>query len=315
MDRAYRRYCLLALAGIALASSYPLYMGARVLLGMARDGAIPIADYPKYIIPYTPVCLALIMGTILIPILNRFSPRRSRMYGTAVSLAVFFIAERYLETSVLVRTEELIPLESWQMSLCYQPPENFVTRTWEAVNVLLGGYSPAFKLHFYLISCLIIVAWLNCLYGCAGMFLTGERRRKKALGIQAVSCLVFTGMCVWACFTSFYRTGELTVSPLSAVLMALFFIAMGVTAGAFAASLTMGKRKALSETLPVMTAVVMTCLMYAGEMILLNGSLYRFGNGFLFGGLGPLVLAPIDLMVILAAGAVTYAICRAVETK
>ena len=50
--------------------------------------------------------------------------------------------------------------------------------------------------------------------------------------------------------------------------------------------------------------------MYIGEMILLNGNLYRFGRGFLFEGLGKLVLAPADLLVIITSGAVTWLICR-----
>jgi len=49
--------------------------------------------------------------------------------------------------------------------------------------------------------------------------------------------------------------------------------------------------------------------MYIGEMILLSGNLYRFGSGFMFEGLGTLVLAPIDILVIIASGLVTWLIC------
>ena len=51
------------------------------------------------------------------------------------------------------------------------------------------------------------------------------------------------GMCIWACFTSFYRGGELNVSALSALLMSVFFTLLGVTLGVFTGSFTLGKDK------------------------------------------------------------------------
>lgn len=215
-----------------------------------------------------------------------------------------------METKVLVQAQGVVVLESWQMALCYVPPEQFETRTWEAVDVLLGGYSPAFKIHFYLISVVIIVSLLNCFYGFAKMIRSGDSSRKKALIIQAVSSVIFLGMCIWACFTAFYRTGELTVSPLSAVLMAVFFALLGITMGVFTGSFTLGKRKMLSVTTPALVAVLVTVLMYIGEMILLSGNLYRFGQGFLFDGLGELVLAPVDVLIIAATGGITLLVCQ-----
>ncbi|MBQ9562233.1 MAG: hypothetical protein IJU99_02160 [Lachnospiraceae bacterium] len=293
-----------------VASAYPLCMGIRVLVHMARSGAIPLEEYPKYVIPYTPIALAVITGVLLIPLLQKLTLKRDLLFGTLISVAVFYVAERIMETRVLVQTQELIPLESWQMSLCYVPPEQYETRTWEAVDVLLGGYSPAFKIHFYLISVVIIVSLLNCFYGFAKMIRSGDSRRKKALVTQTVTALIFLGMCIWACLTAFYRTGELTVSPLSAVLMAVFFALLGITMGVFAGSFSLRKKKLLSEALPAAVAVLVTVCMYIGEMILLNGNLYRFGRGFLFEGLGKLVLAPADLLVIITSGAVTWLICR-----
>jgi hypothetical protein len=51
-------------------------------------------------------------------------------------------------------------------------------------------------------------------------------------------------------------------------------------------------------------------LMYVGEMCLLHRHLYRFGTAFLFRGMGALVLAPVDLLVILAPGLLTWLILR-----
>lgn len=311
--KKYRNFYLFSLLGVLAASFYPIYMGVRVVSEMLRNGAVPLESYPKYVIPYTPIAIALFMGVLLLPVFQRISRKLDLLFGSVFSVAIFFVTERLMETKILVKTQEVVPLEGWQMSLCYVPPEEYRTRVWEAVDVLLGGYSPAFKLHFYLISAVLIVSLLNCFYGFAKMIRLDDHTRKAALTIQTVTSLVFLGMCVWACFTSFYRTGELTVSAVSAVLMAVFFALFGVTAGTFVGSFTLGKNRMLSMLLPAAVSVLATLAMYVGEMILLSGNLYRFGTGFFFDGIGGLVFAPVDLLIIIASGAVTLLICRFID--
>lgn len=311
--KKYRKFYIVSSIGVILASCYPIFMGIQVVVEMLRNGTVPLERYPKYVIPYTPAAIALILGVLLIPVFQHLSEKRSFLWGAVFSMGIFFMAERLMETKILVQTEEAIPLESWQMALCYVPPEQYQTRTWEAVDILLGGYSPAFKLHFYLISAILIVSLLNCFYGFAQMIRLEDYRRKKALTSQAVTSLAFLGMCVWACFTSFYRTGEITVSALSAVLMAIFFVLMGVAAGVFAGSFTLERDSRLSVLFPAILSALITSAMYVGEMILLNGNLYRFGTGFFFTGIGSLILAPVDLLIILISGCGTALICRAVK--
>ena len=60
-------------------------------------------------------------------------------------------------------------------------------------------------------------------------------------------------------------------------------------------------------------ASVLTLIMYIGEMILLSGHLYRFGSGFLFDGLAGIVLAPIDILIIIASGCINATICYAIS--
>lgn len=311
--KKYRKFYIVSSIGVILASCYPIFMGIQVVVEMLRNGAVPLERYPKYVIPYTPAAIALILGVLLIPVFQHLSEKRSFLWGAVFSMGIFFMAERLMESKILVQTEEAIPLESWQMALCYVPPEQYQTRTWDAVDILLGGYSPAFKLHFYLISAILIVSLLNCFYGFAQMIRLEDYRRKKALTSQAVTSLAFLGMCVWACFTSFYRTGEITVSALSAVLMAIFFVLMGVAAGVFAGSFTLERDSRLSVLFPAILSALITSAMYVGEMILLNGNLYRFGTGFFFTGIGSLILAPVDLLIILISGCGTALICRAVK--
>lgn len=313
--KKYYSFCFVSLLGVIAASFYPILMGVRVISETLKNGAVSLENYPKYVIPYTPISIAIILGVALIPLLQRLTKKLDLLFGAVFSLVIFFVAERLMETKVLVQTTELVPLEGWQMSLCYMPPEQYRTRVWEAVDVLLGGYSPAFKLHFYLISAVLILSLLNCFYGFAKMIKLENYSRKTALIIQTITSLAFLGMCVWACFTSFYRTGELTVSPISAALMAVFFALFGICSGVFVGSLTLGKNRALSMALPSAVSALGTLAMYVGEMILLNGSLYRFGKGFFFEGLGAIVLAPVDIVIILASGAITLMICATVGRR
>jgi hypothetical protein len=64
----YKKYCWYSLAVAVAVSIYPLYMGISVITKMVQNGAVPIEEYPKYIIPYTPIAIALIVGVLLIPL-------------------------------------------------------------------------------------------------------------------------------------------------------------------------------------------------------------------------------------------------------
>ena len=313
--KKYWKFYGFSLLGVVIASSYPIYMGGRVVREMLQNGAVAMENYPKYIIPYTPIAMALIFGVLLLPLFQKLFRRLDFLCGAVFSTGIFFVAEILMEKKILVQAQKVVFLESWQMAMCYIPPEQYLTRTWEAVDVLLGGYNPAFKLHFYLIAVALIVSLLNCFYGFSKMIRSGDDTRKKALTIQTMTSIAFLGMCIWACFTAFYRTGEVTVPAVSAILMAVFFVLLGIMMGIFVGSYTLGKIRKPAIALPAIIASLITLFMYIGEMILLSGHLYRFGSGILFDRLGILVLAPIDLLVILASGGITALICAAINRQ
>lgn len=314
--KRYYLYCFLAVIAVLAMAYYPIRMGLAVVRDMARQGYVPQENYPKYVIPYAPMAAAVTVGVILMPLMQKLFKKRGFLAGAIIALAVFLVLELLMETRILVQTKELkTTIESWQLFACYVPPELYETRVWQAVDVLLGEYSPWFKVHFYFISAVIIVTLLNSVYGFGRMIRTGDKTRLTALLMQTAASLMFLGMCIWACFTAFYRTGELTVSPVSAVLMGVFFALMGVTAGLFVGSFTINRRRGAALILPAAAACATTLIMYVGEMLLLHGELYRFGKGFFFDALPLVSLAPVDIVIILAAGAVTLLLCIAAGRK
>ena len=132
--------------------------------------------------------------------------------------------------------------------------------------------------------------------------------------LQAVSVSVFIALCIFACFTAFYRTGETLVPPISAFLMSIFFIVFGVTAGAYSGGLLYDRKPKISLLLPALIASTTTIVIYIGELCVMNGILFKFGSGFLFEPLaGPFAL--IDLIVIIASGLITYALLFALKRK
>ena len=310
-SKSFNRYYLLSCLGVLIASYYPLSMGVRVITDMLMNGTVMKENYPKYIIPYTPISVAIIVGVLLMPLFIRIFKRFAFAGGAVSVTGIFFGLELLFEQKVVVSTAETVTkLEDWQMYMCYVPPEgwgeNVTTyKTQTAVDILMGDYNPAFKLHFYIISILLIVTILNCLYGFGVMIKNWDKRRCKSLILQSICSAVFLGLCILACFTAFWRDGSIRVSSLSAALMTVFFILFGVTAGVFVGSFLLGKRKLVSVWIPAISASVMTLLMYIGEMVLLNGHLYSLGSGFLFEGLPGIVFAPIDLLVVLLSGSVT----------
>ena len=308
-------YWLLAVLGTLAISAYPIYMGVKVLRYMTMYGFVPQKNYPKYIIPYTPVAIAVMVTVCLMPVLFKKLKKYSMLTASGIALVVFFVAELLFEQKVIVNGTLSAKLERWQMFMCYVSPETYQTRNWKAVDVLIGEYSPTFKIHFYMISVVLILTILSCLYGFGQMVLTGNRKKRKVLVIQSVCSALFLGLCIFACFTAFFRNGELLVSPLSAVLMGVFFSLLGVTVGTYVGSFLLGKKKAVAVGVPAVVGAATTLAMYIGEMCLLSGNLYLLGTGFWFTGLPGIVLAPVDILIILFAGMVSGGICLLLNKK
>lgn len=321
-NKRFNLYYLLSCLGVMLVSYYPLSMGIRVIVDMIKDGTVLKENYPKYIIPYTPISVAIIIGVILMPLCIKLFKQFAFLAGSAVSLGVFVVTELLLENKVVITTVETIEkvvLEDWQMYMCYIPPESIkeitTYKTQTAVDILIGEYNPAFKLHFYIISIILILSILNSIYGIGRIVKTGDKKRLVPLIVQAVCFVTFLALCILACFTAFWRDGSLQVSAISAILMTVFFVLFGVTGGVFVGSYFIGKRKLFSTIIPSLVASIMTFLMYIGEMILLNGNLYSFGNSFIFKSINGIVLSAFDLITVVLSGVMTAYIFKLLNHK
>lgn len=301
----YKKFYLFSALGTVLISFYPIYMLIKIIADYAATGAVDVFNYPKYIIPYSPISIAVIFSVCLMPVAITIFKRFALPAISAFGLLLFFISEFALENMVVMDGVNIITkIENWQMLSCVATPQTRLT----AGDVLIGNYSPALKIHFYIISIIIVLAVVNVIYGFSMMIKTNNYAKKSPLIAQAISIAVFIGLCIFACFTAFYRTGSILVSPVSAMLMSLFFITMGVTSGIYIGSFFYNRSRFLSVTLPAVISLAMSFVMYVGELILLNGSLYQFGTGFLFVPVAFLPFAIVDITVMLFSGVTTYVI-------
>ncbi len=303
--RKYKKFYLLSTIVAILISIYPIYMLVKVVVNYTATGVVDVLNYPKYIIPYSPISIAVIFSVCIMPVAITLFKRFALPAISAFGITLFFISEFALENMVVMDGMNInTKIENWQMLSCAITPQTRLTTG----DVLIGNYSPAMKIHFYIISIIIILAVANVIYGISMMIKTNIYTRKSPLIAQAISIAVFLGLCIFACFTAFYRTGSILVSPVSAMLMALFFITMGVTSGIYIGSFFYNRSSFLSVTLPAVISLAMSFVMYVGELILLNGSLYQFGTGLLFQPVAFLPFAIVDFIVMLFSGILTYTI-------
>lgn len=287
---------------ITLASAYPIYMGAATLGSYIQNGYIDVADYKKYIIPYTPICIALIISAALMPLIFKLFKGYTLPVVSSLGIALFFASEFGFEQIKVIEGYVEMPLESWQLSLCMATPE--VLRS--IGEPIYAANNPAFKIHFYIIAIVIILAILNVIYVFSKMLREQDFSKKRPLIAQAVAVVLFVGLCILACFSAFYRNGTINISPLSAILMSVFFIVFGITVGFYCGSIFYGRSKLLSKIMPSIAASLTTLIMYIGELVLTGGVLFKYGNGFFFEPIAAFPFSAADIAIIVVSGVITY---------
>ena len=303
---------LFSLGVILTASAYPVYMGAAMLLAYMANGGIDAADYPSYVIPYAPISIAVIICTAILPPVYKLCKKITLPVLSVLGAALFLGAETGLEQiAVFTDVSAQMKIDTWQLLSCVMTPQ-VGNAVWDSLGI---RYNPTFKIHFYAVALLIVLVVTGVVYGYYEMAQTQNAARKKPLAAQLVSVLVFVGLCVLACFTAFYRTGDINVSPVSAFLMTVFFIVFGITAGVYAGTRLYEKRRIYSIIVPSVVAMLITVVMYIGEMAMMRQNLFRRGNGLLFSPLGNFPLSVFDMVTIIISGVATYFILTGIKYK
>ena len=138
-------YYIFCIIGVFIASFYPLFMGIRVITDMIIDGVVAKENYPKYIIPYTPISIAIILGVVLMPLCFKLFKKLALLFSALISTGVFFSLEFLFEKKILVSANETITeLENWQMVSCFFSPEMWETaiaqKSQTAIQILIGAF-------------------------------------------------------------------------------------------------------------------------------------------------------------------------------
>ncbi len=320
MNKEYKRFYTVSLIALVALSAYPLYHGGRMLALSLANGALEPDQLARYVVPYAAVCAGLVLFAALQPLLLRLRGRWVLPSLMAAVYGVFFAIEQVLE-NIQINTNGLASiqgshpaprLDMWQAMSCYISPEAVkAAELRERAFIGENGFyyvvgNSAYKIHYYLISLILIVMACGLIYGLGRMFRDRDYAKKKAVILQGVSLAVLVSICAFANLTGFFCTTAPIQTPLASVLTCLFFVLLGLAAGVYTGSFLVGKGKSAALWIPSLTAAGVTVLMYVGEAVMMDGGLYRFGSGWFFAGLPGISLAPVDILIVLLSGSLTW---------
>lgn len=310
----YRKFYLISLAVLLAFSAYPLYMGAKVLWMFLRLGYIEPSEYPRYVIPYAPMCVGIVASAALMPLFFRYT-KHALLASSSAGMALFAICELLTERipvgNLVFPNGRVAYVETWQMALCRSlTPEEIAGQTRVIGDIVFAESNPAFKFHFYLIAVILLLAVIALVHAYSRMILTKDFGKKRPLAVQLICTVLLIALCILACFTAFYRTGDIQVPPVSALLMCTFFVILGVTFGSYIGTLFYKKNRGLPLWLPAASAMLATLAMYVGELMLMGGELFVLGEGLLFRPMAGTPFALMDVLVILLSGGITWGLMR-----
>lgn len=305
MEKSWRKFYFSSLGVLLALSAYPVILGIKIIILQLQNGSIRPEDYARYVIPYTAICLSILISVGLYPVLAKLR-RFSNLAATVLGLGLFIGFELYME-SITINSPIARSTVEWQLFSCIGTPA--------AIQAFQKPYSDAYKIHYFLVSFVIIVLIISLFYGYGNWVAGKVRSNRISLRLQLISTVLLLGLCVFANLTGFFRNTAHYLSPLSSFLTGTFFIVLGVSLGIYVGSYLVGRRKVISIVLPAVAAALTCSLMYYGEFKLLDGELYRFGRNGLFEGLPYITVSPVDLVIIALSGLVTALLMDAVEKK
>ncbi|MBE3101064.1 MAG: hypothetical protein IMZ47_02195 [Firmicutes bacterium] len=304
MVKSNQKFYLTSLGVLLVLSAYPLVMGMKIVILQLLNGSIRPEDYARYVIPYTAICLSILISVAMYPLISKLK-RLSNLVATGLGLGLFVGIELFMENITLNSPEAQNTL-TMQLVSCIGS-----TAAQQAFQKL---YDNTFKIHYFLISFVIIVLIIGLVYGYGRITGTGNRSNRPMLRLQLITTAFFLFLCIYANFTGFFRETTQYLSPLSAFLTSIYFIVLGVTFGIYVGSHLVNKSKVFSIGIPTIAAILVCSIMYYGEYKLLNGILYQYGSSSWFQPIPNIALSIVDLIIILTSGVIT-AILMSVSEK
>lgn len=321
------KFYWLTLAVLLILSAYPLINGVRMAFLSIANGAIEPEQYAKYVVPYAAMCFSIVLFAVFQPLICKIK-RVPFLVGLIGAFASFTAIELFFER-IQIKTAGMMLVDpaSLPAGSAITVPSSAAVDIWQAslcvVSPLTRGQSVAYasqdknfyvmandtyKVHYYLISFILITMVCGLVYGIAQMIRTGNSSMKKPLILQGIASAVITALCVFANTTAFFRQAQAIQTPLASILTCLFFVASGAAVGVYAGSFLSGKSKRIGLGLPVLLTVITVLGLYIGEAAMMEGGLYRFGTGWFFDGLPGIALAPVDILVIVFSAIVTWTV-------
>jgi len=318
-----RRFYFLSLIALVIVSAYPLIHGISMTVISLSNGVLEPDQYANYVVPYTAICVSLVFFAAMLPLFMRMK-RLAFPVGIGLTCGLFFVVERFFENMqirvsrmTLIDTSTLSPVgtgsssnataDAWQAALCVVSPDargqSLTYASQDSFFYVLADST--YKIHYYLISLVLILMVCGLIYGIAKMLRTEDISQRKPLFLRGVSTATLVALCVFANSTAFFRQAAPIQTPLASILTALFFVVLGAAVGIYCGSYLLSKGKRLGITIPLLLSIAITILMYVGEAAMMQGNLYRFGSGWFFSGLPGIVLAPVDILVVLLSGGLT----------
>jgi len=162
--KSNKRFYFTAIGVLLALSAYPLVMGIKIVILQLLNGSIRPEDYARYVIPYTAICLSILISVAMYPLLSRLK-RLSILVATGLGLGFFVGIELFMENITLNSAEAQNTL-MMQLASCIGS-----TAAQQAFQKL---YDNTFKIHYFLISFVIITLIIGIVYGYGRMITSLE---------------------------------------------------------------------------------------------------------------------------------------------
>ncbi|HHY81222.1 MAG TPA: hypothetical protein GX505_00890, partial [Clostridiales bacterium] len=165
MEKPVKKFYWAVFFIILLLSAYPIVMGAKIVILYIRHGVIRPDDYANYVIPYSALCASILVMLLLYPLLSKLK-RFSALAAAILGSGLFLALELYME-NITINSPEAQSTLQWQLFSCIGTPA--------AMRAFLKYYDNTFKIHYFLISFVILILIASIVYNYKNAVISNNR--------------------------------------------------------------------------------------------------------------------------------------------